>query len=118
MRPIGDIASTALVTTQIVAARSRASQKLKPASDLHSGTGEDAHSGTRPHRSQGWTALCHSGTERGVPSRYGMQAPQLNAAFVAQLLGQVMPDHATHPAGALAAYEEIVTTALLCDTRL
>jgi hypothetical protein len=118
MRPIGDITSTALVTTQIVAARSRASQKLKPASGLHAQLGDDAHSGMRSHQSQSWTALCHSGTDRSVPSRYGMEAPQLNAAFVAQLLGQALPDRAPRPAGALAAYEEIVPTALLCDTRL
>ena len=118
MRPIGDSIPNVGNATQIVVARARASQKLKPASGLHAQTGGDAHPDTGSFKSRPWTPMCHSGTERNVPFRYGMDAPQWNAAFVAQLLGQVMPDREPRPSGALAAYDEIVPTAQLCDAHL
>ena len=53
-----------------------------------------------------------------MPFRYGLEAPRLNAAFVAQLLGQMMPDHEQHNSKALAIYEGAPATALFCDKHL
>jgi hypothetical protein len=53
-----------------------------------------------------------------VPFRYGPEAPRLAAAFVAQLLGQMMPNTEHRSSGALAAYEEPGVSALLFDRRL
>lgn len=62
--------------------------------------------------------LSRPGAERDVPFRHSAGAPRLNAAFVAQLLGQAMPDNATTPSSARAAYEHGITPALICDRRL
>jgi hypothetical protein len=118
MRAVGDNNWTASNAAQIAMARTRALQKLKPASDLHAETGDNASSDTPAFESPRGGGLCHSGTQGTVPFRYGQEAPRLNAAFVAQLLGQMMPDREPHNAGALAVYEGAPATALFCDKHL
>jgi hypothetical protein len=118
MRAVGDNNWTASNTAQIAMARTRALQKLKPASDLHAETGDNTSSDAPAFENQRSGGLCHSGTEGTVPFRYGLEAPRLNAAFVAQLLGQMMPDREPHNCGALAIYDGAPATALFCDKHL
>jgi hypothetical protein len=53
-----------------------------------------------------------------VPFRYSDDAPRLDAAFAAQLLGQMMPDHTAGDARMFAAYEEMPAPAQIFDTEL
>ena len=53
-----------------------------------------------------------------MPFRYSCNAPRLDAAFVAQLLGQMMPDRTPGQARMLAAYEEMPAPAQIFDTEL
>lgn len=100
------------------AAKWRGAQKPNPASSLQTDMGGDAHSGRLIFQDQRKSGASRFGTVRDVPFRYGPEAPLLAAAFVAQLLGQAMPDTEQQPSGALAAYKEPGRSALLCDRRL
>jgi hypothetical protein len=53
-----------------------------------------------------------------VPFRYSADAPRLNAAFVVQLLGQLMPDQERPGSYLLAAYGEMPARRPFCDRRL
>lgn len=55
--------------------------------------------------------------ECDVPLRHNENAPRLNAAFVAQLLGQRISE-TTPRSDVLAAYEPMPATALICDRHL
>ena len=82
----------------------------------------DRHSGDREGKTS-WRApeaksLSRPETEHAVPFRHGAQAPRLDSAFVAQLLGQVMPQSVARPSGALAAYQPPSLAARICDLRL
>ncbi len=118
MRLVGDhfpsISSTALVA----AAKNRASRKTNPTSNLHSPMGDDPHLETRSGKDRRKSAPSQSGTSGAVPFRDRFDAPRLDAAFVAQLLGQMMPARAQDHASVLAAYEEPSSSARVFDTRL
>lgn len=118
MNPIGHHPSPASSAAPAAAAKARALQKIKPASDLHTEVGENPNRGPRFFQDQRRKNLCRFTTDRAVPFRYGMEAPRLSAGFAAQMLGQMMPDPERRNSGALAAYEELPATALLCDRRL
>ena len=118
MRAVGDIHQTASNAVQIAMAKARALQKLKPASGLQAETGDTAHPGASPFRCRRSDALYQSGTDRAVPLRHGLEAPRLNAAFVAQLLGQMMPDREQRNSRALAVYEDMPAPARFCDRQL
>ncbi len=62
--------------------------------------------------------MCRSGTDQVVPFRYGPDAPRLDAAFVAQLLGQMMAGREQDHASVLAAYEEPSSSVRVFDKRL
>lgn len=62
--------------------------------------------------------LSRRGAETDVPFRNSALAPRLDAGFVAQLLGQAMPDPARPFSGALAAYQQSPRRARLFDRRL
>ena len=90
----------------------RAINSLK--TDLGSGDRKgDGFCGTRRPRN-----LFQPGAEPGVPFRHSTDAPRFNAAFVAQLLGQVLPDTSRLHSDALAAYEPMPRTAYFCDRML
>lgn len=116
MGPIGGISGTCSGAKQTPALRPRALQKLNAPSDLHSGLGDQAPPHQRalaPGASQ--TPAC-SGTEEVVPFRY---ATRLVSPFVAQLLGQLMPDPETPASQARTAYGVSEARAsLLLDARL
>jgi hypothetical protein len=118
MNPVGNSNLPVSAASKTVTASARGTQKLKPSSGLQMGMGGDTHAGPFPFQGQRKTDASHIGTARDVPFRHGPEAPRLTAAFVAQLLGQVMPDTERRPSGALAAYEEPGRSALLCDRRL
>jgi hypothetical protein len=118
MRVVGDNNQAASNTAQIATAKVRTLQKLKPASGLHAETGDTAHSGTSAFKCRRSGDLYQSGTDRAVPFRYALEAPRLNAAFVAQMLGQMMPDREHRNSGALAVYEDMPAPARFCDRQL
>ncbi len=118
MRPIGAPYSSACNTALIAAAKARASRKLNPASSLHAQLQDDAGPNTRSGKGRRRSDLCRSGTDRPVPFRYGPEAPRLEAAFVTQMLGQMMPARAQGHRGALAAYEEMPRLRIFLDTHL
>src|SRR5215469_4093412 len=83
-------------------------------SDLGATDGDDpgAFGASRPRN------LSRPGADRDVPFRHSAGAPRLNAAFVAQLLGQATPDPAQPLSSALAAYQQGPAAAPVCDRRL
>jgi hypothetical protein len=85
---------------------------------LHAETGDHAHTGASAYKCRRSGDLYQSGANPTVSFRYGPEAPRLNAAFVAQILGQMMPDREPHMSGALAIYQDAPATALLCDRHL
>jgi hypothetical protein len=116
MGPIGDITSTWTGATQNLASRSRALQKLSAPSDLHSGLGDQTPPRQDFHGPGDTGALACSGTDRPVPFRY---ASRLVSPFVAQLLGQLLPNPEIPASQARAAYGVRETRAsLLLDARL
>jgi len=117
MRPIGDFPSPASSTALIAAAKARASKKASPASGLHTHLGDNPYLETRSGKDRRKNALHQSGTQARVPFRHSFDAPRLNAAFVAQVLGQAMPDRAP-AARMLAAYEDAPSPARIFDTEL
>ncbi len=118
MRPISDCYPPVSSTALVAVAKARASRKANPTSSLHAPLGDDAYPGTRSGKDRRKSAACQAGTLATVPFRYSFDAPRLDAAFVAQLLGQVMPDNASGPAHVLAAYEEPQSSAQIFDTAL
>lgn len=118
MSPIGHNHLPVCSAAPAAAAKTRALQKIKPASDLHTDVGENPYRGPHAFQDQRKNSLCRFTTDRAVPFRYGMEAPRISAGFAAQMLGQMMPDPERRNSGALAAYEELPATALLCDRRL
>lgn len=118
MRPIGDLHPPVSSSALVAAAKARASGKAIPASDLHPQTGGDSPPETRSGRDRRKGASCQAGTLASVPFRYSANAPRLDAAFVAQLLGQIMPDREPGAARMLTAYEETLSPAQIFDTEL
>lgn len=115
MRAVGDSIQTTSNAAQIAVAKARAFQKLKPASGLHAETGDQAHTGASTYKCRRRGDSYQSGADPTVSFRYGPDAPRLNAAFVAQILGQMMPDREPRMSGALSIYQDAPATALLCD---
>jgi len=118
MRPVNDLQSPVSSTALVAAAEIRASRKINSASSLHTAMGGDAHAETRSGKDRRKSAVCHTGTVKSVPFRYSPDAPRLDAAFVAQLLGQMMPDCTVGSAGTLAAYAETPSSAQVFDAQM
>jgi len=118
MRPIGDVHPPVSSTALTAAARARASRKPSPANSLHAHLGDNPYLETRSGKDRRKGALYQSETRRPVPFRYSPDAPRLDAAFAAQVLGQMMPDPTSGDARMLAAYEETPAPAQIFDTEL
>lgn len=118
MSPVGSIIPYPNSSAQIAGMRARALQKLNPASGLHTDLDGEANPGPQFSREQPQREPRHSETTAAVPSRYNADAPHLSALFVAQLLGQALPDPEQRPSSALAAYEDVPACVLICDQRL
>jgi hypothetical protein len=118
MRAVGDTIQTASNAAQIATAKARALQKLKPASGLHAEIGGHGRPDASSFKCRRSGDLYQSGADPAVSFRYSSEAPRLNAAFVAQLLGQMMPDREPQLSGVLAIYEGAPASALLCNRQL
>jgi hypothetical protein len=118
MRPIGDFLPPGSSTALTAAAKARTSRKASPANSLHAHLGDNPYLETRSGKDRRKNALYQSGTQARVPFRYSDDAPRLDAAFAAQLLGQMMPDHTAGDARMFAAYEEMPAPAQIFDTEL
>jgi hypothetical protein len=117
MRPIGDSFDTANRSVFQGTVRRRALEKLKPASGLHDSRGDFAQARDKAFDRPRPKSPSQSGTAQPVPFRYGYGAPRLNAAFVAQLLGQLLPDERCQ-ARACAAYDEAQPSRHAFDKKL
>lgn len=116
MSPIGDMSANWNGATQNLASRSRDLQKLRAPSDLHGECGDQTSPRQDFRSSPGGQELHCSGTESAVPFRH---APRLVSPFVAQLLGQILPDCERPASKAAAAYDAAQPRAsLLLDARL
>ena len=60
-------------------------------------------------------SLYRSGAERDVSFRHSVKTPRLNAAFVAQLLGQTMPERAPQASARSPPIIDRPRMALVCD---
>ena len=121
MSPIGDHFGSWNGAAAGRAARRLALQKPKATSGLASDSGDETSPGGDHAQQGGRENLHRSGTISAVPFRHALdaEAPRLTSAFVAQLLGQILPDpeQAKLPAGTLYEADESRST-LLLDTRL
>jgi hypothetical protein len=121
MSPIGDSNRSWNSARDNLAARRLCLQKPSAASGLRPGPEGDGTPGDSVCENCSGETLRRSGTGTAVPERHAdaADAPHLTSAFVAQLLGQIIPDTSTDRLEARAAYkfdEAIINLAL--DTRL
>jgi hypothetical protein len=116
MSPIGEHSRACNGAAQSLILRARAPQKLKPASGLQQDFGDEMPRQQDFYAAAQSSHLTGSGTASPVPFRH---APRLVAPFVAQLLGQLLPDCERPPSGAAMAYGAArIPTSLLLDARL
>jgi hypothetical protein len=117
MSPVGDNISNAGSAVAHGGVRQRILQKLKPASGLQDGSDQFAPPERKSFRKPGAQARSRSGTGEAVPFRHRLDAPRLDAAFVAQLLGQLMPGERVQPA-ACTTYRGVQSPNPLFDKKL
>ena len=116
MSPLGTISGSWQSAPLQAFSRPRISQKPNVDSGLHNGKEDETKPKQSSSRSAAASTLPRSGTDEGVPFQH---APRLVSPFVAQLLGQIMPDPESSISRARAAYglnEQRVS--LLFDARL
>jgi hypothetical protein len=116
MSPLGTISGSWQNAPIQAFSRLRIAQKP----NVHSGLHDDNQAETKPRHgsngSQSASTLPRSGTETTVPFQH---APRLVSPFVAQLLGQIMPDPESAISRARAAYGlNSECSSLLFDARL
>jgi len=118
MSPVDGANSLIIETRRAARARteSRKNDKVINKLDIHLESRARGDDSARDQRRP--QSLYRSGAEQDVPFRHSIRTPRLNAAFVAQLLGQAMPEQAAQSSGALAAYKQTRAPALTCDRRL
>src|SRR5579872_7004267 len=104
MSPIGEQSGVCNGPAQSLAVRARATQKLKAASGLQEDLHDETPSRQDFRKAPDLQEMACSGTSSSVPFRY---APRLAAPFVAQLLGQILPDCERPRADAAGAYGAI-----------
>ena len=117
MSPVGDRIPSLGTPAPHGGLRRLSLQKLKPASELQ---GDTDHFAQPDHpncpRSRAASGS-RSGTDRAVPFRHSLEAPRLDAAFVAQLLGQLLPSERV-PTAACAAYNDTRIRQPVLDKKL
>ena len=121
MSPIGDSYRGWNGAAQNVAARRLALEKPSATSGLGADTGEQTQTDSFASQNSRAGNPHHSGTVAAVPLRHetDLQTQRLVSAFVAQLLGQLLPETASPPLGARRTYESAeAPLSLLLDTRL
>jgi hypothetical protein len=115
MKPISETNGNWQAATANAAWRARALQKPSGASDSHGESRDETRHDPRPARAPGEFSVRQSGTEETVPFRY---ATRLTAPFVAQLLGQIMPDPERRGSAAHRYGRETMRLTLGLDRRL
>lgn len=115
MNPAGTANPLIIETRRTARAKADSLKNDKFINNLSTSLGTDDRGGGGARDARPPKSLYRSGAERDVPFRHSVRAPRLNTAFVAQLLGQAMPDRAPHSSGALAAYHQSPALALVCD---
>ena len=118
MSPVGTATALVIETRRTARTKTTPSGNDIYINNLSADLGTAGRDGTGSRGAKQPRNLSRRGAERTVPFRHNAGAPTLNAAFVAQLLGQVMPDHARPLLRALAAYEPEFAPAMVCDRRL
>ena len=116
MSPLGTISGSWQSAPSQAFSRPRISQKPNVDSGLHNGKEDETKPRQSFNRFAAASALPRSGTDAAVPFQH---ASRLVSPFVAQLLGQIMPDPESAISRARAAYglnEERIS--LVFDTRL
>jgi hypothetical protein len=120
MSPIGDANAGWNGARENLAVRRLSLQKTSAANGLRPGPDGDASAEDRPWANRETENLHRSGTGASVPFRHVAEpdAMRLTSAFVAQLLGQILPETGRDRLRARAAYglDEPVTS-LLLDTQ-
>ncbi|MBN9553200.1 MAG: hypothetical protein J0H61_00770 [Alphaproteobacteria bacterium] len=117
MSPVGDNISNIANAIAHGGMRQRILQKLKPTSGLQDDGDQFAPPERKSFRKPDAQARSRSGTGEAVPFRHRLDAPRLDAAFVAQLLGQLMPGERVQPA-ACTAYGGVQSPNPLFDKKL
>jgi hypothetical protein len=116
MSPIGEQSRACNGAAQSLVVRARASEKLKPASGLQQNFAGETPRHQDFHTTQPSEQMTNCGTGSPVPFRHALL---LAAPFVAQLLGQVLPDcERPHSRAAMAYDAARFPTSLLLDARL
>lgn len=118
MSPLGVTHPVIIETRRTARAKAESSQNDKLINKLNPDLGSGDRGDDSARDTSRFPSLYRSGAERDVPFRHSIKAPQLNAAFVAQLLGQAMAHSCPRSSGTLAAYEQPGASALFCDRRL
>jgi hypothetical protein len=118
MSPVGTTNVLVIETRRTVRAKAAPLKNDRCVNSLGTDLGTPGRDGDNSQPTWRLRNLSRPVAERDVPFRHSASAPRLNAAFVAQLLGQAMPDNATSPSGARAAYEHGIAPAPVCDRRL
>lgn len=116
MSPIGEHSRACNGAAHSLVLRARAPQKLKPASGLQQNFGDETPRQQDFLSTAQSDQMTSSGTVSPVSFRH---APRLVAPFVAQLLGQILPDCERPRLGAAMAYDAArIPTSLLLNTHL
>ncbi len=118
MSPLGAANSMIIQTRRTARARVGASEKGILINSLKTGLDRGDRRSTGFETTANPRNLFQSGAGPGVSFRHGTDAPRLDAAFVAQLLGQVLPDTSRSRSDALAAYAPVSRMANVCDRML
>jgi hypothetical protein len=116
MSPLGTISGSWQNAQSQAVSRPRISQKPNIDSGLHDGNEEETKPRPSSNRAAAAATLPRSGTDDGVPFQH---VSRLVSPFVAQLLGQIMPDPESPISRARAAYGlNEARISLVFDTRL
>ena len=115
---IGPISSSSVNAAKAAAKRARALRKAKAASGLHASLPEQPDVSAENPRDQIEDALPHPGTVIDVPIRHAQSDFNFTPTFIAQLLGQLMPDPEQKRSSALSAYKELYARIRACDRLL
>jgi hypothetical protein len=115
MKPVSEANRNWQAATANAAWRARALQKPSSASNLNGESRDQTDHDPRPARTRAEFSMRQSGTQEPVSFRY---AARLTAPFVAQLLGQILPDPERRASAAHLYDRETVRLSLGLDKRL
>jgi hypothetical protein len=115
MSPVGPANPLIIETRRTARGKAELLKNDKFINNLNTGLGANDRGDDSSRDARRPKSLYRSGAERDVPFRHSVRTPRLNTAFVAQLLGQAMPERAPQSSDALAAYNQSPALALVYD---